>query len=223
MFCLSGVNARDHVNIFFADETFSNPIRFSAIGVGGVQANTAVFGAEQVRKKESTTRYFDFYYAAVNIGALVAYGAIAYIQLNMGYFDGYMIATGLLVLSVLFYLMGYRFYYKVDPHKSVVSICIPMIINAIRTWYIVRNEQRRINKFNQSSNSQTISSSDRGDDSESLVYHLPGRSWSILDYAKVNNRGNFTEHEVEDVKGLGRVIGIFALLIPYWLLYFQVG
>lgn len=55
----------------------------SAIGVGAVQANTAVLGAEQAPKTREN-RFFDFYYAAINVGAFIAYGAVAYVQLEYG-------------------------------------------------------------------------------------------------------------------------------------------
>jgi len=45
-----------------------------AIGVGAVQVNMAVFGAEQIQKSKITSRYFDKYMVAVNIGAIIALG-----------------------------------------------------------------------------------------------------------------------------------------------------
>lgn len=202
----------------------------SAIGVGAVQANTAVLGAEQVSKTEGS-RYFDYYYAAINVGALVAYGAIAYIQL-LDYFIGYMISTGLLGLSFLCYLIGYKFYFKVKPHDSVVSILPQVIFNAIATWYRTRKVRRRINSFNDSGRSgtnriddghQALIRSRGSQEEESLVYSVRDSSWSFLDYAKLENDGSFVGRQVEDIKGLRRVVVVFLLLISYWLVYFQVG
>ncbi|OQR68986.1 solute carrier family 15 member 4-like [Tropilaelaps mercedesae] len=46
-----------------------------------------------------------------------------------------------------------------------------------------------------------------------------GRQW--LDAAKIEFGGRFDNELVEDVKQLKFVAGVFALLIPYWVLYFQ--
>lgn len=48
---------------------------------------------------------------------------------------------------------------------------------------------------------------------------LVGRQW--LDAAKIEFGGRFDNELVEDVKQLKFVAGVFALLIPYWVLYFQ--
>lgn len=48
---------------------------------------------------------------------------------------------------------------------------------------------------------------------------LNGRQW--LDAAKIEFGGRFDNELVEDVKQLKFVAGVFALLIPYWILYFQ--
>ncbi|CAF4910303.1 unnamed protein product, partial [Rotaria socialis] len=64
-----------------------------AIGVGAVQANMAVFGAEQIREQKATRKYFDKYYAVVNTGGLIAFGFIAYAQQNDSYFIGYIVPS----------------------------------------------------------------------------------------------------------------------------------
>ncbi|XP_003738478.1 solute carrier family 15 member 4 [Galendromus occidentalis] len=47
----------------------------------------------------------------------------------------------------------------------------------------------------------------------------PNRQW--LDAAKIEFGGRFDNELVEDVKQLKFVLGVFALLIPYWVVYFQ--
>ena len=48
-------------------------------------------------------------------------------------------------------------------------------------------------------------------------------SQSILDFAKAAHRGKFTDRVVNDVKAFRRAVIVFLLLIPYWLIYCQVG
>lgn len=46
---------------------------------------------------------------------------------------------------------------------------------------------------------------------------------SFMDMAKLRFGGSFHDNMVEDVKALGKVIVVFAALVPYWLVYYQVG
>ena len=45
---------------------------------------------------------------------------------------------------------------------------------------------------------------------------------SFLDYAKHRYGGIFHDALVDDVKQLKKIFAVFAVLIPYWLVYFQV-
>ena len=44
-----------------------------------------------------------------------------------------------------------------------------------------------------------------------------------LDRAKVRFGGSFHDSSVDDVKSLGKVILVFLAMVPYWIVYFQVG
>jgi hypothetical protein len=49
-----------------------------------------------------------------------------------------------------------------------------------------------------------------------------GQLRSFLDYAKKINQGKFLDRIVDDIKSFRRIIVVFLLLIPYWLIYMQV-
>ncbi|CAF4324368.1 unnamed protein product, partial [Adineta steineri] len=89
IFCGTANSTTSETIEFFQEECIPQVLStlvFTAIGVGAVQANMAVFGAEQVREQKATTQYFDKYYAAVNTGGLIAFAFIAYGQQNDSYF-----------------------------------------------------------------------------------------------------------------------------------------
>jgi dipeptide/tripeptide permease len=182
----------------------------SAIGAGAVQANMAVFGAEQVREQKTTQQYFDRYYAAVNTGGLFAFAFIAYVQQNISYFIGYMVPAGLLIIALILFLSGYKFYIHTQPDASIVSNFIPVVINAFQTRRKYR-QAARISDTNRASS-----------DPPRLSNRTNGQSASFLDYAKISNEGNFHDRTVDDIKSLRRIIVVFLLLIPYWLIYMQV-
>lgn len=49
---------------------------------------------------------------------------------------------------------------------------------------------------------------------------MPRKSW--LDRAMMKYGGSFLDTEVEEVKTILKIMVIFAILIPYWVIYFQV-
>jgi peptide/histidine transporter 3/4 len=194
---------------------------FSAIGVGAVQSNMAIFGAEQIREQKDTTQYFNKYYVAVNTGCLFAFGIIAYVQQNISYVLGYSISTGLLGVTLLLFLMGYRYYFHIKPNDSVITNFFPVLINAFQTWRKLRRYARGIANGHESSN-QTQFSSDQDEIIDHVLFKMNEKSISFFDYAKGTNNGRFQDRVVDDIKSLRRIIVMFLLLIPYWLIYLQV-
>lgn len=166
------------------------------MGVGAVQTNMAVFGADQVRNQNSWIRYFDIYYAAANTGGLIAFGAIAYVQINTNYFIGYLLPGGFLVCSFLLFLVGYCFYVHRREPKCLFIDLLPVLYNSFTSWR---------------SNSRDSSIAD------SLTLN-----WSFLDYARIDNGGQYPDSIINDIKSLRRIVVVFLLLIPYWLVYIQV-
>lgn len=190
------------------------------MGVGAVQANMAVFGAEQVREQKTRTRYFDVYYAVVNTGGLIAFGAIAYLQINTNYFIGYLVPGGCLILSFIFFLLGYRCYIHLPSQNSLLIQFFPVLCNAFRSRRIHRSSNSHIVhrvEENESSHEQSVNEEN---EQASLTSTRP--ACSLLDYAKIEHNGRFPAGIVNDIKSLRRIVAVFLLLIPYWLLYVQV-
>jgi dipeptide/tripeptide permease len=185
-----------------------------AIGIGAVQANMAVFGAEQIQDSKLAARYFDKYFVAVNIGATIATLSIPLIQndsddqiTTTNYFYGYLTAIFMLISAVILFLIGYRYYIHIPSVDSVILKYIPVIINAFQT-------RRRYKKIRRDShiNGSTLSE-ERSNQEETL---------SFLDYANSDNQGRFNEQIISDVKAFQRAVIVFLLLIPYWIIYYQV-
>ena len=163
----------------------------------------AVFGAEQVRGQHTWTRYFDMYYAAANTGGLIAFGAIAYLQINTNYFIGYLVPASLLLLSFILFLTGYHFYVQRKNPNPLLHHFVPVLFNAFQTW---QNHPR-----------------DRLENHETSSLNAGSQSsWSFIDYARIGNHGNYVDSIIDDMKSLRRIILVFLLLMPYWLLYIQV-
>lgn len=172
--------------------------------------NMAVLGAEQFEESKLAARYFDKYYFAVNIGSTIAILSIPLIQnqsidsINSNrYFYSYLIAMFMLIISGLFFLLGYRYYVHIPSTGSVLLNYIPVIINAYQTKRQYRN-QTYLNDEREI---------DVGEDQ-----NIP-----FLDYATVCHRGKYPDRIIDDIKTFQRAIIVFLLLIPYWIIYNQVG
>ena len=181
----------------------------------------AVFGAEQVRGHKNRTRYFDIYYAAINTGGLIAFGAIAFLQIKKDYFIGYLVPGCLLILGFILFLIGYKYYIHIKPHNSVISLFFPVLINAYQSWKNYRRNRRDMNNERELQHDETYVEPE-GDSNVYLSFTVNTSTWSFLDYAKISNYGRFHDQIVNDIKSLRRIIVVFLFLIPYWLLYVQV-
>lgn len=204
-----GIDSRVSSTVSKSEKRLFRCVSSSAIGAGAVQANMAVFGAEQVREQKTARQYFDNYYAAVNIGGLTAFGFIAYAQQNYSYVIGYTVPAGLLILALLLFFIGCKFYTTIEPEDSVLSKLFPVFRSAFRTW----RKQRRY---------ATTSPMNASGMSDPLLARMNEQVKSFLDYAKVSNQGDFLDRVVDDIKSLRRILAVFLLLIPYWLIYVQV-
>jgi peptide/histidine transporter 3/4 len=185
----------------------------------------AVFGAEQIQESKQPSRYFDKYIVAVNIGGIFATLLVSYIQgfdgKSEGYFHGYLFAASSLVGAILLFILGQRFYIHIKPHDTIITKCIPVVINALQTWWRYKDD-KDITMNMRTNSSSTNLVFDSMMDHEDRPTTMNDKSPSFLDYARAANHGKFIDRLVDDVKSLRRVIVVFLLLIPYWLIYYQV-
>jgi peptide/histidine transporter 3/4 len=181
----------------------------------------AIFGAEQIREQKSTTQYFDKYYVAVNTGGLLAFGGMAYIQQNVGWFTGHVVSTVLLGVTGILFLTGYQYYIHIKPHDSVITNFFPILFNAFQTWRKHRRPTSRIVHKCRSADKRTLLR-DQDDRNDYLSFEVNERPISFFDYAKVANNGRFQDRVVDEIKSLRRIIAMFLLLVPYWIIYLQV-
>ena len=204
-------------------------------GVGCLRANIPPFGAEQVRAQgeNAIRQFFNTYYWCVNIGSLFGIGVLAFIEQNVvdGFFISYILATTALFASLISFCLG-RYYYVVHrPGSSVIKDIFRIIIEGV---YNSCKKQESVQVDN-SLNIQAVTIKCINNDLFWLIQGSPvfsqrrlqqaslvalNSSW--IDRAKMSYGGSFHEASVDDVKRLGTTLAYIILLIPYWLVYFQV-
>lgn len=87
---------------------FSTSMLCISIGTGGIKANVSPFGAEQVQSlgPAAISAFFNWFYWFINVGSFVAYTVIVYVQTKYGFFLGYLILTGAILIATLILISG---------------------------------------------------------------------------------------------------------------------
>jgi len=168
---------------------------FISIGTGGIKANVAPFGAEQVKSlgPAAITVFFNWFYWFINVGSFVAFTLIVYVQTNItdGFFWGYLILTGGILIAAFILMSGRSKYIYKPPNGSVITDIFKIIFRAIKRRRILKNAPEHM------------------------------RCDGLLDYARVRYGGPYLDGQVDTVSALIRILPVMATLIIYWTIYFQ--
>lgn len=174
----------------------------TAIAGGSVRANLSPFGAEQVKHEgpDMIRTFFNWFYWSINIGSLIAVGGVCYIQQIINFFYGYIVVAAALVLALLVFLCGRCTFMTREPTGSVLPNTFKIIAEAFKRRKLRKETSRRRVSSHMLSSCPEI---------------------TFLDMAKKRYGGSFHDSMVEDVKSLKKVIGVFLILVPYWMVYYQ--
>jgi len=109
-----------------------------ALGTGGIKPCVSTFGADQfdeADKKEVPKKYafFNWFFLAINMGALFGITVFVYIQDNKGWAWGFGLPTGAMFFSIVILVAGIRFYRFQEPMGSPFTRFVQVM------WASVRN------------------------------------------------------------------------------------
>ena len=93
------------------------------IGAGGIKSCVNVFGAQQfhpIVHKQQVTSFFTFFYASINVGALVGGLLCPQVADSVSFFAAYLIPLSSFGLAVIVFLLGSSRYVKMLPTGSPV-------------------------------------------------------------------------------------------------------
>lgn len=184
----------------------------------------AVLGAEQIQKPNKRSRYFDKYMVAVNTGSVIARLSFSFTQPDKSdnyYYIVYVVATIAVIISVILFVIGWRYYKHVKPYDSVITNCCPVAINAYQTRRQYGESKRAVSRTDTSfSTSKPVNTIGivRG---HNAVTGIDQERLRFLDFAKAINGGKFHDRIVDDVKSLRSGVVVFAFFIPYFIIYSQ--
>jgi len=105
-----------------------------AIGTGGIKANVSPMGADQVESegKEMVQKFFDWFYWFIQVGSLLAFTIVVYVQQEVSFFYGYMITAVSMVLATILLLIGRNHYTLHPPKGSYLADTLRIIGGGLR-------------------------------------------------------------------------------------------
>jgi dipeptide/tripeptide permease len=119
---------------------------FVALGAGGIKANVSTLGGDQfdaTKPQEAAQQatFFNYFYWAINIGALVAYGYLSQVSQNgsgiipadKGFFSVFVICGATLTLAVAVFVAFSGRYTKVPPSSSALADFAASFVSAARS------------------------------------------------------------------------------------------
>ncbi|XP_022847158.1 protein NRT1/ PTR FAMILY 5.2-like [Olea europaea var. sylvestris] len=113
-----------------------------AVGTGGTKPNISTMGADQFDDFEPKERlqklsFFNWWMFSVFIGILFSNTFLIYIQDNVGWELGYGLPTLGLTVSILFFIVGTRYYRHKPPSDSPLNRMARVLVATVRKWKVV--------------------------------------------------------------------------------------
>ena len=105
-----------------------------ALGTGGIKANVSPFGADQVQQDgpKAVQRFFNWFYFFINLGALIAFLVVVWVQQKEGIFYGYIITAGSIILTVIIFVAARNLYLHKPPGGSQLAVTANIIYEAVK-------------------------------------------------------------------------------------------
>jgi len=107
---------------------------FIAIATGGVKSNVSLMGADQVNDEgpEMVRKFFDWFYWFIQVGSLLAYTVVAYVQQEVSFFYGFLIASVSIACATILLVIGREHYILHPPQGSYLADTLRIIGGGLR-------------------------------------------------------------------------------------------
>ena len=114
-----------------------------AIATGGIKANLGLMGADQVQDEgpEMVQKFFDWFYWFIQVGGLLAFTAIVYVQQKILFFDGYLITVAAIFLATVLVLIGRKHFILHPPQGSYLADTLRIIGAGLRDKLCCKKNQ----------------------------------------------------------------------------------
>ncbi|CAI9759116.1 unnamed protein product [Fraxinus pennsylvanica] len=211
---VKNVNCEKHASVLQIG-VFYCALYIIAVGTGGTKPNISTMGADQFDDFEPKERFqklsfFNWWMFSIFFGTLFSNTFLIYIQDNVRWEIGYGLPTLGLLVSILVFIMGTRYYRHKPPSGSPLTRMARVLVATIRKWkVVVPDEPRELYE---------LSLEEYSNPGLFRIDHTP--SLSLLDKAAVKIEPNSPwmlcpVTQVEQTKQMIKMIPIlFATFIP---------
>ncbi|KAG9148048.1 hypothetical protein Leryth_003624 [Lithospermum erythrorhizon] len=108
-----------------------------ALGTGGIKPCVSSFGADQFDEsddKESKKKYafFNWFFFAINMGALLGITLMVYVQDKKGFGWGFAAPTGVMICSIFILAAGFKKYRFQKPMGSAFTRFLQVIVASVK-------------------------------------------------------------------------------------------
>ncbi|KAL3676781.1 hypothetical protein R1sor_026729 [Riccia sorocarpa] len=197
---------------------------FIALGVGGIKATSAPFGADQFEAGDPAEAsllpsFFNWFYWAMTVGAILSGSILVYVQDRVGWDWGYGILLVLMAVALCQLLLRLRNYRYRVPKRSPLFTVATVLVAAVRNYNLPPLAGTEVSEYYDEMQS-------RGE--QRIPLHTTSMRW--LDKAAKSN-GVLVEKmspwkrapisDVEDVKMLLRLLPVWLFTIFYWTVLAQ--
>ncbi|XP_065880647.1 protein NRT1/ PTR FAMILY 8.2-like [Euphorbia lathyris] len=196
-----------------------------AIGTGGIKPCVSSFGADQFdeadeKEKSKKSAFFNWFFFAINMGALLGITVMVYINEEKGWTWGFGVPTATTILSIFILSAGMRYYRYQKPMGSPFTRFVQVIVASLR------NHLRGV-RFGELYEVNTPESDIKG--AKKLLHTT---QFKFLDKAAVitdpeadtKNRWKLcTVTQVEEFKSLIRILPIWASTIALSISFSQLA
>ena len=111
-----------------------------AIGTGGIKANLSPMGADQVKEQgeQMVQKFFNAFYWFIQIGSILAFTVVVYVQQEVLFFYGYLILTVSMTLATILLLIGRRSYKLHPPEGSYLTDTLRIIGKGLKHFFFCK-------------------------------------------------------------------------------------
>ncbi|KAL9649732.1 hypothetical protein ABK040_009547 [Willaertia magna] len=200
-----------------------------AFGTGGIKSSVSTMGGDQFKanQTELLASFFSIFYFSINLGSMVSSFISPIIRTNFGYSVAFAVPAILLVIAIIIFAIGKRWYKNVPPtgfrNNPIFVFCNINLFALKETFKRRRGDSYQntemIPSIDRESIDQTngIEQENANSPSTNTVVNNSSGIGKWLDKALVK----YSQKEVYDVKSVWSVIIILLPIVIFWSLFDQ--
>ncbi|WCJ35266.1 Major facilitator superfamily protein [Euphorbia peplus] len=200
-----------------------------AIGTGGIKPCVSSFGADQFdeaddKEKSKKSAFFNWFFFAINMGAILGITVMVYITEEKGFGWGFAIPTGTTILSIFILSAGIRYYRYQKPMGSPFTRFVQVIVASVRNHFRGVHLGSQVELYEVSTPESAIKGAKKLPHTTQFKFLDKAAVLVDPEESSTANRWNLcTVTQVEELKSLIRILPIWATTIALSISFAQLA